>query len=597
MADEDEAVANDLAKLRERLLAPPRLTVASDLPLDHNSGLDADSFDLGYRLGPTYDILRNRKTVTPLAIAIRGEWGVGKTSAMRWLEARFGDWNKHLEENDGALSDGVRIIPVWFYPWKYQDREDVWRGLLAEVIVACLKHIAEMEEGAPGPDVKEQIDRLGFLGGGLKRLLKATKVQIGGGTLKATLDGAKLLEDDGEEAETSEADYLNTYESALENWIEGALGDDDRMVIFVDDLDRCLPEVALQVLEALKLYLNIEGVAFVLGIDRTVIDQLVSKHYKELGVEAVKSAEYLDKMFQVEVALAPSHREAGEFFDAVVKDNASWAALGEEANDRGDPQEIFRDIILDICRRSPREIKRLVNITLISAEGVEMSTRSWGEDQKPPTIAQGGQVALIQRVLQDRYPRHVRLVGDALGNDFFALWSDVVGNMLEANPDELPTCFIPENVLSALEGRDSDLSRDEAVKEMRESKEENLPKFIEEERFLPMLRLLTDRQLAALMRIPFSSEAATTVATETSQSAIAIVDQAIARQLGKEVNGLTPQDRSTVIRLNLRLEDIDDLRPITNLSSLQSLNLRGTQVSEEQVEGLKEAQPNLIIRI
>jgi len=46
------------------------------------------------------------------------------------------------------------------------------------------------------------------------------------------------------------------------------LGEDDRMVIFIDDLDRCLPEVALQVLEALKLYFNIDGVAFVLGIDR-----------------------------------------------------------------------------------------------------------------------------------------------------------------------------------------------------------------------------------------------------------------------------------------------------------------------------------------
>jgi len=165
--------------------------------------------------------------------------------------------------------------------------------------------------------------------------------------------------------------------------------------------------------------------------------------------------------------------------------------------------------------------------------------------------------------------------------------------MLEAHPDELPTYFITENVLSALEGRESDLSREDAVKKIQESKEENLLKFIEKERFLPLLRLLTDRQLAALMRIPFSSEAAATVATETSQSAIAIVDRAIARQTGKEVNGLTAQDRATVSQLDLHGASIDDLRPITNLSSLQELYLRGTQVSEEQVEGLKKARPNL----
>ena len=50
---------------------------------------DADKFDLWLRLGPVYDILRYPETHTPLTVAVCGDWGVGKTSAMRWLEGRL----------------------------------------------------------------------------------------------------------------------------------------------------------------------------------------------------------------------------------------------------------------------------------------------------------------------------------------------------------------------------------------------------------------------------------------------------------------------------------------------------------------------------
>ena len=58
---------------------------------------------------------------------------------MKWLEARLKDWNAHVKKlRREKPTNTLYVVPAWFYPWKYQEREDVWRGLVAEVILACL---------------------------------------------------------------------------------------------------------------------------------------------------------------------------------------------------------------------------------------------------------------------------------------------------------------------------------------------------------------------------------------------------------------------------------------------------------------------------
>jgi predicted KAP-like P-loop ATPase len=52
-----------------------------------------------------------------------------------------------------------------------------------------------------------------------------------------------------------------------------------RLIVFVDDLDRCLPEKALEVLEAIKLFLEVPGVIFILGMDQDVIRQGIEARY------------------------------------------------------------------------------------------------------------------------------------------------------------------------------------------------------------------------------------------------------------------------------------------------------------------------------
>jgi len=90
------AEAKEDPRIREHdelALAKPRLTIVSDAALSPEEAY-RDSFNLDYLLGPVYDILRHPKTKMPMAIAIYGDWGTGKTTAMRWLHALLETWNK-----------------------------------------------------------------------------------------------------------------------------------------------------------------------------------------------------------------------------------------------------------------------------------------------------------------------------------------------------------------------------------------------------------------------------------------------------------------------------------------------------------------------
>ena len=78
-----------------------------------------------------------------------------------------------------------------------------------------------------------------------------------------------------------------------------------RLVVFVDDLDRCLPEKAIQVLEALKLFLDVEGCIFVLALDDEAIESAVRRRYQG----EVKAREYLEKIIQLPFILPPIEAE------------------------------------------------------------------------------------------------------------------------------------------------------------------------------------------------------------------------------------------------------------------------------------------------
>ena len=69
------------------------------------------------------------------------------------------------------------------------------------------------------------------------------------------------------------------------------------LVLFIDNLDRCLPDVAIGTLEAIRLFLFMPRTAFVIAADEDMIRHSVAKHFKDPNASHVR--DYLDKVIQV----------------------------------------------------------------------------------------------------------------------------------------------------------------------------------------------------------------------------------------------------------------------------------------------------------
>ena len=565
----------------------PELTVLTDHPLTPAKAFKADTFNFRYKLGPVYDILRHPDTKTPAAILISGGWGTGKTSAMKWLQGLLDKWN------ETAGSKDIKVRPIWFYPWKYDNKDDVRRGLIAEVIINAV-YIRNPENKKIIISSKKILTGLKLLGSfGLNvvsDLLSASEYEIpmipG---LKISGEALKEIREHFSDATHPEAAFLNELEEAMKYWVKESLGMNQRMVIFIDDLDRCMPDIALQVLEALKLYLNIPNLIFVLGVDKQVIGNLVVEHYTKLGLmkkkEEVDSEEdekgrkkdedkaklYLSKMFQVEVELGPTEQQISDFFEKQLMDIPYWIKGLKDWE-----QELFRDLVLRFAGRNPREVKRLLNSALMKGAGSVLIKK------EGIRFNQGLQLFFVRKILDERYTMASE-AGSKRGIDFFVHWSQTIFEGRKRDSSFPTTVNVPSDF-----GKEPQKELDITEKSRRRLDKVFVP-FAREEyhellrnpRFSDLLHLLADEDLGRLMQIEFpSEEQAEEIAAIVGKSKDAdIVREAVARKLKKKSDELIDDDYRKIKQLSLYGSGISNLTPLKELTNLQTLTIEGTMLT------------------
>ena len=124
--------------------------VYSDHPIDA-AGLDR--LDRARVAGALCDLLHARSTETPLVVGVFGDWGTGKTSLMRLLEAKLLAKGK---------AEGDELLTLWFDAWKYARQEQsLWRALLLKVITDLGSRTDEMVADAPQrKQVEDKLRRL-----------------------------------------------------------------------------------------------------------------------------------------------------------------------------------------------------------------------------------------------------------------------------------------------------------------------------------------------------------------------------------------------------------------------------------------------------
>ena len=155
-----------------------------------------------------------------------------------------------------------------------------------------------------------------------------------------------------------------------------------RLAFFIDDLDRCLPEKAVELLESIKLFLDLEGYLFIIGVDKDIVTKGISYHYRFFeskkedsdSEQIISPDDYLEKMIQLPLELPPI--EPGRKLAFIE------SLLGDEAEFRD-----HSDIIEFGIGENPRTLKRFINLlsyTVRLAETIKASILQGKVQQTEP---------------------------------------------------------------------------------------------------------------------------------------------------------------------------------------------------------------------
>lgn len=273
----------------------------------------------------------------PFTIGIFGEWGTGKTSLMRMIE-------DYLKENN--------VVIVWFNAWRFEQEEHPLVPLIATIIrgleenKSLLKRLDETR--------KSLVDALRAVAYGFAS--KATVKVPGFAEVEASFVAKDMIERSAGLSRDPLLDrslYYHAFEMLSRLDLEGKI----KVVVFIDDLDRCFPDLAIKLLESIKLVLSQPGFVFILGVDRSVLEGYLQHRYEtEYGLKGFQGQSYLDKIVQLPFHIPP-HTGRMETFS-----NSLLQQLSAEY------RSALSDIISIIgiaCGNNPRTTKRFVNNLLI----------------------------------------------------------------------------------------------------------------------------------------------------------------------------------------------------------------------------------------
>lgn len=284
----------------------------------HDIEAEVDLLNFGLVANAAAALIRDAGD-TPLTIGVSGGWGAGKSTLVKLVRA-------HLEA--GARADGKQssYILMEFNAWLYQGYEDARQALLqavsdrlveeatkrktlvdkakdfakrvkllkvGQLVAPVLTHVA-VGSVAAGP--------LGALFGAVTGLVQGlSDDQKRSESLEAVKDAyaelsPELKELIGEKKEASLPKEIEGLRTAFEELLEKL---DVRLVVFVDDLDRCLPTTAIGTLEAMRLLLHVKRTAFLIAADESMIRGAVRAHFKGVDIEEGLVTSYFDKLIQI----------------------------------------------------------------------------------------------------------------------------------------------------------------------------------------------------------------------------------------------------------------------------------------------------------
>lgn len=273
-----------------------------------------DYLNFGYIVDLIVEIAMNRE-LTPSTIGLYGDWGSGKSSLMKLAQDRIERLSKAKKKKE---DDTPKTLCIEFNGWLFEGYEDTKTSLCGTILDKL------DDEQRFGPEVankaKDLIKKIDFkklIGKGVKfgmdYLLTGGIGALTDLTLSSILNS---LKDKSGSIETKDIeDVLAKFKTEEKTRTEIKKFRDDfkqlledskveNVIVFIDELDRCSPDTILDLFEAMRLFLFVDGMSFIIGADERLIQYAIKTKYKEVpGNNLDIGKEYLEKVIQYPVTI------------------------------------------------------------------------------------------------------------------------------------------------------------------------------------------------------------------------------------------------------------------------------------------------------
>lgn len=279
---------------------------------------------------------------TPITVALQGDWGSGKTSLMNLIK-------------ESLDKDKQRYRTVWFNTWQYAQFDS--SDTLALSMMSYFIDSLAPEDSSAAKAAKQLLN-------------VARALAVGGASVIGQADTVKTVITEAQEGTVGvdPSRALTGLKARITKIVKETV--EEKVVVFIDDIDRLVPVKAIELLEAIKIFLDIDRCVYVIACDYSVV---VTGLKKKFGVAEgeLQGKSFFDKIIQVPFKMPIRRYKVKAYLKNLLE------KIEAEANDKD--IEIYQELIESSIGFNPRTMKRMFNSLVLLMILAEKELKTTGD--------------------------------------------------------------------------------------------------------------------------------------------------------------------------------------------------------------------------